>query len=363
MLDKIKECLSFKKKNCLDFFIKVNLDYKKILKSKFNDYLASINTNYSETIIGEIEKLNYRKIDDFLEFPTISNIIFNEKNWDDEINFSNVYKGLKAEVAFLENNFDLSRSENYLWTSDGSYLTYFDGKKFKQFISPKIGNSIPVDNYSPSYFSFTPEAINEYEDVFVDYEIEDLLDQVNVINESYDRLPKNHKIFIEIYIKSFMLKKLVGKSKKTISSCSDGDYIGRIAFVNSHKMSDWFIMESLIHEAIHGFIFQLNKTTKFITTYVKNDLNFKSPWTGNSLTLYNLIEAIHVWYAIYQYHIDFGISEFDEKVSNERTNWLKKGFEKLDLKSGRIKNSVQSTFLDYLLVYKKEIIENEHKIA
>ncbi len=161
------------------------------------------------------------------------------------------------------------------------------------------------------------------------------------------------------YIKVLMLKKLIpvrgNKNVPRESFSTNGKQIVRVVFVNPSFVNDWSLTESLIHEATHSFIDQLNLSFKFIRSYVKNDIYFFSPWTGNKLTIITLVEAIFIWYSVYKFYYYNGEHFFDDITCKNRKSWLKLGFNKLDLNNELLKNNIDTVFLKYLIGFKEEI--------
>jgi hypothetical protein len=357
MLNIIKDSLNFNDQKYESLYKKVNNNYINLLQNKFQLLMENSKGANKENFKKLTKQISTKKLLKILEYPTVSNVILNSQSSQlnvEEVEFI-LIKALMAEVVGIYSKFEINKYSNYIWTADGSLLTYFVDNEFRQYNAPKVGNSIPVDNFSPNYHEFKAIAINEYNDKFEDYNMEEFYEGINRLEFNFEKLSQISKKFVSRFIKVLMLKQLNGDSKKSVLSCSDGAYIGRVAFVNIHIMKDWHLIEALIHEAIHGYIHQLNLTSKFATFHVTHDTNFTSPWTGNNLTLHNLFEAVHVWYAIFINYKNNG-HHFSKEVLQERMQKLQTGFKKLNLEDVRIKKNVSSIYLDYLKAFKEEIV-------
>jgi HEXXH motif-containing protein len=83
-------------------------------------------------------------------------------------------------------------------------------------------------------------------------------------------------------------------------SSSTLTYPGRTIIINPFRAAeDASLMETMLHEAIHSFIYEI-EATEWLT---RGDeaVQLRSPWTGNPLPLHAFVHACFVWFGLWHF--------------------------------------------------------------
>jgi hypothetical protein len=109
---------------------------------------------------------------------------------------------------------------------------------------------------------------------------------------------------IGILISSSLASIASGKSSSgTFASMSARRSIGLATLANLHA-ADWAldqVIEAIVHEAIHSFIYKLELMVPLYTDQnAALYTQIRSPWTGRMLELHSFVHACFVWYGLAQ---------------------------------------------------------------
>ena len=91
------------------------------------------------------------------------------------------------------------------------------------------------------------------------------------------------------------------------------------------------LAEAMVHESIHSFLDQLEFCNPWMPTLKPTKTHYKtvkSPWTGNQINIGGIVQAIFVWFGLYNFwHYAFVNKLYTPTYSIERLAFIKKGFE------------------------------------
>lgn len=173
------------------------------------------------------------------------------------------------------------------------------------FAAHLLGNKLPLDNQSIHARRSMPVA--PFRSVqFGDPEPMSLNEErtaASKIVESFDMVEAMvpcAATFILRYAKSLVLRKN-SLSSGVFQSASRNAFIGQIVFLNAHEphVDREYIAESLVHESIHSLLWRAEILDHFIVDSNKPLGTTRSPWSGEQIYYYTLLQACLVWYGIY----------------------------------------------------------------
>jgi hypothetical protein len=76
---------------------------------------------------------------------------------------------------------------------------------------------------------------------------------------------------------------------------------GLMYVYNPALINDAFLMDSLIHESVHGVLYYHEVLFGDLCTNVEENVLLVSPWTGKSLSVDQYVQANFVWWALYNF--------------------------------------------------------------
>lgn len=118
----------------------------------------------------------------------------------------------------------------------------------------------------------------------------------------------------------------------TFKGSSNRGIIGRVNLINPHLngVVDTVVASSLLHEAIHTFLYISEYQKPIFKDLDAAHTNFiESPWSGNQVHVLALVHATFVWYGIMNYFSLPGASEiFKGKERTYYLNFCTAGFSK-----------------------------------
>jgi HEXXH motif-containing protein len=166
--------------------------------------------------------------------------------------------------------------------------------------APCVGGMIPVDYFSP-YARFVDTMSNCAFEQYTDVERQDLFVKFEQAFESMMLASACASRFVAKLVRVVIPRKSSLRGDRCGSS-SSRLHIGRVIFPNGHIMDGEGLADGLIHEAIHGAL-----NTLEALGYVENpssaSLRFRSPWSGNDLSVRTYLHACFVWYGlVYFWH-------------------------------------------------------------
>ncbi|MEQ1717198.1 MAG: HEXXH motif-containing putative peptide modification protein [Hyphomicrobium sp.] len=202
-----------------------------------------------------------------------------------------------------------------LWSCDGSFLvdrvgrpaTYdSDGWRIGgSFDAPMVGGLVPIDHHSPfarkempvaefrSVQYGAPSSFSRTEEASANEKITNAFAQIQVAAPTA-------AAFIVRYAKSIVARKRDGENI-VFQSASRNAYIGQIVLLNPHAshVDAEYIAESLIHEATHSLLWRAEVLDHFLLDPGRDTGTVQSPWSGETVYYYTLLQACFVWYGIY----------------------------------------------------------------
>jgi hypothetical protein len=134
-------------------------------------------------------------------------------------------------------------------------------------------------------------------------------------------------------------------------SSSDTYHVGRTVLGNTELVSNEMILDSLVHEATHALLYMIDEKHPWqpaVEVSGKAGNVITSPWTGNMLSARNYLQAVFVWYALFNlwtYCLNQNL--FGQQFAEERISSIKKGFE--EQKINEIRNLCGFTFDEVLI--------------
>jgi hypothetical protein len=241
----------------------------------------------------------------------------------------------KVDKTFLKGAFEveeiieghkLSLTEKR-WSSLGD--CYLKNKQLN-----KINNSLPLDFNSP-LVSFDDQ----------DSVVYNQKEQKNITNEINKSLALIKKVSPAIYefikMTTFVLQ--IRKNSKRTYSYSTENYIGRVFMTNPLELykNVLGLAGGIFHEAIHNYLYIIERFEHLIRDRYYQEQNIVSPWTGNEIQTHSFMHAIFVWYGLWKLYRIAGHYEEYAKESWRRCQESSFGFRK----NCKITEPLQKDFL------------------
>lgn len=245
---------------------------------------------------------------------------------------------LDAELARKEREFDTGAFD-HIWTTNGSFMLNYDreGGQFNSFESFLLNERLPVDFFSPYCMGVSAKELCEpagsvvaeynYETAYPVYE--KLFDCMEVLHEQ----PGAEAITSLVYdfTNVVICKYQVGNdNERHFFSSSDTYYVGRTILGNPDLVSNDMIIDSLVHEATHALLYMIDEKYQWqpgLTLSGRAGNVIVSPWTGNRISARNYLQAVFVWYALFnlwQYCLEHNL--FSQKFAADRLVNIQTGF-------------------------------------
>ena len=336
----IPDVLSWDNDEKLNDAFAVKSAYLSFAHNTLSDFLD--NLKGEEKMAAEIRscmnQLSSEELNHFLYIPEITNKIFRRKNMNDEHKAQFILKGLHAEIAKKNDEFDTSIYQK-LWAADGSIMMQYDSveKEYSAFCSEVVLDDVVVDFFSPFNRMIVDLSVTMPEGFDVTtYDYENSIKMLEKLSLSLENANQYVKKYINSLVAVIIMKKFEhAKELNNVSvTSSNGAYVGRILFGNVDTYSSEEIIDGFVHEATHSLLYMVDDLSQWMPNYeVSNKIGkiIKSPWTGNMLTVRTILQAVFVWYALYQFWIKHA-DLYDPKFVKNRLEYLKDGFRNLDIK-------------------------------
>ncbi|RAJ27215.1 hypothetical protein [Pedobacter cryoconitis] len=344
VLLELKDAFSFDSHRSPKIQDAILINYYELLQNKLDIFLNKLkNVDTSKHNILN-QKYNSRTSDEkkiFLKLPEIAHriISYNSSNL---LNIAIFFlKAIDAEIARMTNSYEQDNYE-HLWTAGGSFYIKYDHSKlnFSVFETFHILDNIPVDFLSPYNLKITNNDLNESPDSLINIyelnEIEGLCDKLEyAVNPIHDlsNIINQLRNFISVVV---INRITINGNPTSFYSGSDALYPCRVIISNIAKAKPEAIIESLIHESIHSALYMTDLCNPWLPDSNKRkefNYNVQSPWTGNKISLANIIEAVFVWYGVYKF---WRMAEkenlYDPEIRKKRLIFLKNGFSSLNIK-------------------------------
>jgi hypothetical protein len=215
--------------------------------------------------------------------------------------FSHFLNSLIAEHRLLGNAVDPSEP---VWTA------LFDfhlgppengASPSRNVVAPRLKGGIPIDLCSPQaeYTYFPPHGsslpLSAEEAERARDRLEQALDAIAGISAPASDL-------IRRYVKVVILRKDADGNR--LMSCSYDHFTGKMGMLNTHSTTVTLpeIMNGLVHEAIHSFLYMLEEGRPFFPSEeVSYSMKLQSPWSGRDLPLHSFLHACYVWYGLWHF--------------------------------------------------------------
>ncbi|MFH6944221.1 hypothetical protein [Flavobacterium sp. FlaQc-50] len=304
------------------------------VENKFNHFLEKGFLKFiKENDLEEnYKELNAEEKKNLLRTPEVISKLLWQSNFDQnqlKVFFS---YAIEMEGAKLKKKFDYAEYSDSSWTLDGSFFISHTGNdNFETFSTPYLADTkIPIDCFSVYNRMNEEHMPKEWLSTTYDYEeAESLTDNLTQIYNGFDPIVK---CLIQKHVYALLLRKIPEK-ENLFTSGSDGEYVGRIVVCNGHTVEDSVIVDALVHEAIHGLLYMIDELnvwqpSREISSEIGRTVI--SPWSNNSITIRNLVQAIYVWYGLYHFWDKYGV-QISETYRNDRLKLISKGFLLLDL--------------------------------
>lgn len=330
-----------------DFYKLVEIEFIKLIEK-----YPSVKRYFNE--LSEKEQKNFIKAPEVLSMLFVSD----ESLSNIDVNYF-LLRLIEAENAKKSGAFDVEKFGESLWSADGSFMISYDNstESFTTFEHPTLSNtSIPQD-----YFSHFNLINSRDKDHYSSEGLKPLLysfEEVDVLAERlsniYDGFTECFKNFICTYTNVLMLKKT--RNEKLFTSGTDSRHINRVIITNAHSVSDEVVADAMIHEAIHGTLTIIDVFNEWQPSRkISKEFGKKiySPWTGNFLTIRNLVQAIYVWYGLYNFWKTKPVN-LSKEYAEDRLVFIEKGFKNLDITPYR--DIISSTTFEELLSIKNKFI-------
>jgi len=320
-----RHALLFSDESC-DIFTTVENKFNHFVKDLFSKFIKENNLE------EEYSKLNAKQKKHLLQTPEVINKLLWQGDYKPDQLKSFFSYAMEMEAAKLNKKFDYAEYSDSSWALDGSFFINHTGDdNFDTFSTPYLSDTkIPVDCFS-IYNRIDEEHMpKEWLSTTYDYsEAEELTDN---LSEIYDRFDPIVKCLIQKHIYTILLRKIPEK-ETLFTSGSDGGYIGRIVICNGHTVEESVIVDALVHEAIHGLLYMIDELNVWQPDReLSNEIGrtVVSPWSNNFITIRNLVQAIYVWYGLYNFWEKYGHA-ISETYRADRLKLISKGFLLLDL--------------------------------
>jgi hypothetical protein len=272
-----------------------------------------------------------------IQAPEVLSMLFVSKESLYNVNIDYFLSRLiEAEKAKKTGTFDFEKFGESLWSADGSFMISYDREtsSFSTFEHPTLSNTtIPQDYFS--HFNLINSKDKDHysseglQPLLYTFEEADLV--ADKMNRVFDNLNECFQDFICKYTNVLMLKKT--RNDKLFTSGTDSRHINRVIITNSHTVEDEVIADAMVHEAIHGTLTIIDvfnewqPSRKISKEFGKN---IHSPWTNNLLTIRNLVQAVYVWYGLYNFW-STKPRNFDQEYVEKRIAFIENGFKKMDI--------------------------------
>jgi hypothetical protein len=254
--------------------------------------------------------------------------------------FTGLNKFLDAEIARNTHEYDTNQYP-YLWSAGGDYFIKYDAAKasFREFYANRLATGVPLDFFSINLLALTKEAVGGTpEDELASYEFDEAEKVTCLIGEAIAPLHAFPNGVFQLLSKfaSVILVKRILNAEYCISATS-GSYINRVVLANPELLSPSVLIDSLVHECIHGLLFMVNELEAWLPTVDEAGQygeQFTSYWSGRGLALRSFLEAHFVWYGLLRFW-EFASQHnlYSQEYAQERIELIKAGFAKVDIEA------------------------------
>lgn len=250
---------------------------------------------------------------------------------------------LDAEIAKHTMIFDRT-THDYLWTSNGDFLLQYNmsTESFDEFKSFSLNDKLPLDFFSPYCIKVSGQDIQESPETVIDeYDYNEAYGIYEKIFECLETL-KEERGSGDITRLMYTFTKVIvfkrqnhGLQQRHFFSSTDAYFVGRTVLGNAELVNSEILIDSLIHEAIHSLLYMIDAKYPWQPTPAESDQMgnvILSPWSGNMLSVRNYLQAIFVWYGLFNLW-KFAVEKnvYQQEFAVARIAMIRKGFKQVDL--------------------------------
>jgi len=351
IITQFRNCVSKKIDRLTDYLWRNNSPLYEQIMQKWTDLSATLELHHS-----------------FL-YPEMLNHLVLDR--DPETTGMYMMRSLDAELAKRDKVFDIDQYD-YVWTMNGDFLLQYNkqSKSFEAFESFRL-NDMPLDFFSSSCIKVTAHELQEPAGSVIDeYDYREAFNIYERIYESLEPLTGKKGAgdlndLIYKFTNVIVLKRQNYQSgNRHFFSSSDGYYIGRTVLGNVELVSPEILVDSIVHEAIHALLYMIDEKFQWQPSPEESDKignKILSPWSGNKLSIRNYLQAIFVWYGLFNLW-KFALKEqvYDPGFAKRRVDLIRNGFLQVEInKFGKeIGYDLDETLIETVLAIKEYVIKN-----
>lgn len=308
--------------------------YLQLTRDKFYTLLVDLDADapgFGKAIAGSGVLEDHR----FVLAPEASHMVHHAEEGQEELIREVLYKSMLAEVA--RNSRKIVEYPS-LWSISGDFFISESADGGGPFVyeAPRVNGLIPIDFVSPYCSYMNHEELGEdAESGMANYPMEDCGEIVERLEAALAPLSGSFPE-IEAFLTQFTFH-LVAKSNpgEDFTSGSNGFYIGRTVLANVELASPELLVEALVHEAAHGYLYMLEELSPWMADRERSielGRNVLSCWTGNAISLRSFCQAVFIWYSLHRFWKGAENRDlYDADFVRARLHFIQAGFEKLDL--------------------------------
>lgn len=131
---------------------------------------------------------------------------------------------------------------------------------------------------------------------FSEKEFPFIVEQLNAaLTELHSGSPRAYQFFRDVTQMIVLRRRL---NIKSFFSSSQISHPGRITLDNPDQMSGMAMIESLVHESVHSYLYMVEEKGRFLSTKGDPGIFISSPWTKNKICLHSFVHACFVWFSL-----------------------------------------------------------------
>lgn len=337
----VEQILKFSDERILESALAIKKEYLALTYRKLMEMVEeAIETGGQQysVIKSILNEMDEKELDAFLFIPELANQIYRRKEMTLVQKANYIIRILEGEFARKEKVVDAERYQE-LWTANGSHLYQYDSesKEFSEYEAPLLFDEVVLDFFSPYNRMLSNVDCNIPNNFEVGmYSFEEAAAIADRLRACLQKADPVIQQFIKHFSAVILFKKVDGEvdDGKVLFSATDGAFVSRIILGNVENFYDEELMDAMVHESIHGLLFMIDELGQWMpNTKISDEIGriIASPWTGNKLTLRNVLQAVFVWYGLF--HFWKGHEKtFDSSFAEERMENIKAGFENLNIK-------------------------------
>lgn len=299
MIHQVVEILKWNYSNEINEAWRYHLDHLCFCLGQYINQHRKANKELADLILSLIRAANDSELEQIITSPELASLILNDVASD---------SGMEAlKSSLLDPSSILSRRATLISVSGIHHDIRIDGH------SAFARQDFFCENSNMSY----DWGATEYERI-----TENLARALHIIRF----VPNAHKMICR-FTKVIVIRKNPAYGYYSSSSRS---YPTVQIITNPQLMSVDDIIDSVVHEAIHSFLYSIELIHPFIIDRsIENTFKLVSPWSGQLLPLHSYIHACFVWYGLYFYWMQHdGASQIEATKKRRRAQ---QGFLKEDL--------------------------------